>query len=176
MMPELKILLGMLLISSSLTYLWWMKFRVWKLRQQLFAVRDRLWDAMQSIDQLEHPAHRKVREGINDWIRLVPSLSVWMILQLLVEDPDRITLEDGPPQVAKAKHDATQRIVSYLLLETFSGWLVMAYMTCGLFLVEWPRRRAKQLLGLWVGDLFGSSVLHHAGEEVAREQRPLVNV
>jgi hypothetical protein len=49
-------------------------------------------------------------------------------------------------------------------------------MTCGLFLVEWPRRRATQLLSLWVSTLFGSTVLHDAGQDVAQEHGQLVNV
>jgi hypothetical protein len=153
MNASLRIIAACLGLSLLITYAWWVRVRVWVLRQDLFAIRDDLWDAMRANDQLTNPAYRDLRDGANSLIRLAPFLSVWTIArtilsrddfrQLLVRDPHIVELD-------LARLAILRRIVRYLLFESLSGLVILA--VTGVFgLSGMVVRRLQQRLG-WLID------------------------
>ena len=100
MMPELQLIIGTIMLAAVLSYAWWVSLRVWMLRQDLFSIRDDLWDAMKARGLLDDPAHREMRDALNAFIRVAPRFSVLTFFGILAEgavprraDPARVTPE-----------------------------------------------------------------------------------
>lgn len=75
---------GLKLIAGLVTL--WLAFRFIYSRavtswwcEELFHVRNKLWDEMRARGRLDSPAHRDIRERINGLIRVAPQLNVWML-------------------------------------------------------------------------------------------------
>src|SRR6266446_6459148 len=84
MSAEFRLLFWCSALALLVCYAWWSRFRVWVLRQDLFAIRDVVWDAMRAQGMLEDPAHREFREGINAMIRFAPDLTFFTVWRILV--------------------------------------------------------------------------------------------
>src|SRR5438128_141697 len=127
MKAEIELVLFATLLSAVLSYAWWIRFRVWMLRQDLFMHRDRLWDSMRAEGRLDDPEHRRVRDDINALIRIAPLLSIWTIIRIFIEGPQT----DRPEQGAagdlphRTLEEAVLRVSRYLLFETLSGWVLL---------------------------------------------------
>lgn len=112
--------------------------RVAKWRQELFAVRNDLWDDMRAAGSLDTPAHRKLRDLINYFIRYAPVMNLLylgVVIALAPRKPD-----DGEPSLSElmkvvrnpraeaALHRAMARIaelfVNQLFFTTFPGALI----------------------------------------------------
>src|SRR5437016_4841231 len=88
------------ILSLAITYAWWVRFRVWILREDLFEIREDLWHAMRNSGRLDDAAYRETRSSINALIRMAPWLSLAMMFRILsggvkVERPRT----DLPPEV-----------------------------------------------------------------------------
>ena len=137
MSATIQLLGGMLLLSSLLAYACWTKIRVWMLREDLFAIRDRLWDRMRAEGMLDHPAHRSYRNALNALIRLAPAISWMMILTIVFERVEltpismarEFDLEKLPTPVAEASRDAAHCVLRYLFFWTLLGlvlWIIFS--------------------------------------------------
>lgn len=128
MNPGIQVILGTTLIAAGVGYAWWTRLRVWMLRQDLFAIRDALWDSMRAKGELDDPAHRECREGINAMIRLAPYLSlisVWRILAIGIHARMSPMEADIPTEVEEARNRVFIRIARYLLYWTLMGWVAV---------------------------------------------------
>ena len=104
------------------------------LRQDLFAVRDELWDRMRAEELLDHPAHRWCRNNLNSLIRFAPVLSWWSILTLWLGStnvtPDATAEEfdqgELPNPVSEADAKAAYCVLRYLFRWTLTGWVLLA--------------------------------------------------
>ncbi len=118
--------LGMGLIA---TYAGWLRLRVWMFRQDLFQVRDHLWDSMLAEGTLDDPAHREFRDEINAIIRIAPMLSFFLVIRIMMDHevtgstPPRQA--DGNPTIELARRKAFYRIAHYLVGETISGVVLL---------------------------------------------------
>jgi hypothetical protein len=127
----LQLTLGLLLLSACVGYAMWVRVRVWRFRQDLFEIRDRLWDQMRSRGELSHPAHREARNAINALIRLAPALSLVSFLILLIGGgPVRNSHIDqtAPEQVHQALRQTVHRTLTLVIFESPLGliaWLAM---------------------------------------------------
>ncbi len=128
----LELIIGVFSLSSFLAYAWWTKVRVWMLRQDLFEIRDRLWDRMRAEGLLDHPAHRWYRNNLNALIRFAPALSWLLILTVLSHDTDltptltglKVEHDELPKPVSEASEEVVNCIVRYLFRWTLTGWVL----------------------------------------------------
>jgi hypothetical protein len=153
MRPDVQIVLATLLISILITHAWWVRFRVWMLRQDLFAIRDDLWMSMQAQGRLDDPDHQMAREVIQTMIRLAPSISVIFILRGLVEwaesrasgaSRDPSIARSGVPEVDLAMSRASQRVARYLTRQTLTGLLMFVTFALGTRLIRVPMSVASR--------------------------------
>src|SRR4051794_29632881 len=84
MSPETRLSFWCTALALLVCYAWWSRFRVWLLRQDLFAIRDEVWDRMRAAGALDHPSHRQFRDGINSMIRFAPDLSLFTVWRMLL--------------------------------------------------------------------------------------------
>jgi hypothetical protein len=127
MSPESRFLIGCFGISVVITYLCWVRFRVWSLRQDLFEIRDNLWDRMESEGRLDDPAHRELRDAINSLIRIAHFLSPLTILRILLNREKfspLLALRENDELLKQTRAQVFVRVARYILLESASGWLV----------------------------------------------------
>lgn len=130
MMPYILLALGLLMLSGVITYACWIRFRVWALQQDLFAIRDRLWDEAQRGGFSGDEEYQFARNGINTMIRFAPrlSLSVWRFLENRVEEHGAKNIpypRERIPAVDKAISEVAHRLVKFIYRQTLSGFLSM---------------------------------------------------
>lgn len=120
---------GLIGLSYTITYAWWCRFRIWVLRQDLFEIRDRLWDDARKGGFLGHPAHREARDAINAMIRFCPRLSlpVWRELNVISKGRKRVARSGLVPAVDQAMMRVAHRITRFVFLESAYGLLYVAY-------------------------------------------------
>lgn len=58
-------MLGVLMVSLATTYAWWCRVRVINLRQDIFDIRDRLFDEAVALGEVDDPAHQDARAHLN---------------------------------------------------------------------------------------------------------------
>ncbi len=170
MAPEIQFFLGGIIFASGLSYAWWVWFRVWMLRQDLFAIRDELWRSMKDLNELDDPAHRELREGINAFIRIAPWLSIFTILRILAEGAHSQFFGIGeviPKEVELAKKKVVLRVARYLFLETLLGLGMVTALLIGCLLILMPFAFAKSLLSRKVETVLDSAELRAIGRLVA---------
>ena len=128
MSPELRLASWCSLLALLICYAWWSRFRVWVLRQDLFAIRDDAWDAMRAKGSLDDPAHREFRASINGMIRFAPDLTLFTVWRILVTDsaPESTGAVEVPNEIALARHEASARLARYLLFESIIGLALVA--------------------------------------------------
>lgn len=127
--------LGGLALGGFVGYAMWVKARVWMLRQDFFAIRDRLWDEMMDRGELDTEVHRWYREVINEMIRFAPALSWWTFIVILrheaelTPDPEsyRFDPECYPDPVARAARDVERCVLRYLFRWSLLGWFIYAF-------------------------------------------------
>lgn len=125
----IQLAVGMLLLSFCLGYAMWVRVRVWRFRQDLFEIRDHLWDQMRSQGKLNDAAHREARNGINVLIRLAPALSLVSFSILVVsgvKEVDSAIDKNAPTAVNRALHAAVRRTLKLVIFESPLGLLFLA--------------------------------------------------
>jgi len=180
MIVRIQLILGIAGLSAIITYAWWLHQRVWRLRGDLFIIRDNLWLAMLGRDSVDDPSHRKFRDGINAVIRVAPTLSLFTFLRLVLDieelhhlarDLDSFnenqTNSATAMPVREARRKMCLRISTYLLSETISGWIILT-----VFKVFLMSRDLRAVIAYKVEDLFDHDVFVRYNEDlspVARE-------
>lgn len=169
MTPEIQIILGSVLISGAITYAWWVRFRVWMLRQDLFTIRDELWDEMRSRHMLDDPAHRQLRDGVNAFIRVAPILSIFTILRTLAEGVKANVLNLAEPAdeaIKAARSKVVARVSRYILFESLTGLILVliAVIACAFILI--PLRSARNYFTRLVGWVVDSKEMKDIGHLV----------
>lgn len=123
------IIFGTMLVSLSLTYAWWVKIRVVCLQQDLFDLRDGLFDFAADHGCLDDEAYSEARNQLNAVISGAELLTIPIVAYMLKHGA-------GPRETKKSSNTALQqeidgtlkecvaRIYRYLMLETFTGLFV----------------------------------------------------
>jgi hypothetical protein len=101
-------------------------------RQNLFRIRNELWDGMQAEGLLAHPAHRETRQMINGAIRFGPQMNLINLLAVrVVRPPESIRSsphDELPPQVVemirKAENGTVNLVLDRMLFQTLPGVLI----------------------------------------------------
>lgn len=120
------------LICTAIAYAWWCVARVTFLREELFAIRDQLWNTAQRLQAFDDPAYQAARNHLNASIRIagllgVPTFEAWSRMSASIADlgPNRplspnVKLES---EISAAYDQAAGVILRYSMLYTVSGWL-----------------------------------------------------
>jgi len=165
MNSSIQLILGCFLLSMVVTYGWWSYLRVWFLRQDLFTIRDELWDAMRAGGTLDLPAHRECRDSINAIIRVAPFLSPLTVFRLFTievhhTEPD---IRSMPAEVVRARNLVVLRVTRYLLCESLTGLRI------SLFLLTYMSRRVvRDWVNGIVQSIFDSSEIKALANTAAK--------
>lgn len=127
--------LGCLTISITLTYAWWIRVRVIMFRQNLYDIRDELFDRAADCDGLEDPAHHVARQHINNIAHTAEMFSVPLFAYHLSAGVDggdfQERLHTDNPKLAaaieKAMNASANAVTHYLLRRTIPGILAVAF-------------------------------------------------
>ncbi len=122
---------GLATTSLALAYANWVRVRVIRLRQDLFEIRDDLFDAAAALCAFDDPAYREYRAGINAMIRFASVLSVPMIVFANTSKErtdDFMRSEDAELQEAidHARSRLESLLATYLIHSTLTGWITTA--------------------------------------------------
>ena len=175
MNPRIQLLFGMAGLSAVITYAWWLRQRVWRLRGDLFVIRDEFWTEMAELGLLDDPSHRKFRDGINAVIRVAPALSILTMFRLVIDvdelrhigyDPehflDHQVQQDTAPKVLQARWRMCCRIASYLIVETLSGWIFFVF-----FKLAVMRRGLRDHIARKIEELFDNGVFDQYNSDLS---------
>lgn len=152
MRPEIQLVLFATLLSFTLTYAWWIRFRVWMLREDLFDIRDTLWDTMQAAGQLDDPEHRRVRDEINALIRVAPLISMGTVIRGLFEAENWDPIEPCCvcPPVQQARGESLRRVSQYVLFQTILGLTICAVFAAIMIGTRLPSRALREKLAAFM--------------------------
>ena len=121
---------GASMSAWALVYAWWAHVRVTFLRQELFQIRDCLWDTARELKAFDDPAYRQAREHLNAAIAVAGTFSM-QSLQMAADayagaQVSKPLVSDNPQineAINKAREAAADTIMTYLLLRTATGIL-----------------------------------------------------
>lgn len=124
--PAVQLIFFSILLSATISYALWVRWRVWILRQDLFAIRDRLWDSMYAKRALADPDYMACRHDINGMIKVAPALSLFSFLKFLdmgvhEHDPQVSQGEHLPDEVVAARRAVFIRVAKFMLFESLAG-------------------------------------------------------
>lgn len=140
--------LGSFLLSSTITYAWWCKVRVIFLREDLFALRDSLWDEAKRLNAFEDQAYKAARSDLNACIQSAGMISLPLLIRVIISTPRResVRLVSDNPELQRlidaAYSKANQRLYRYLIFDRpFSGMMYLGMYGTGL--------AVKDVIGAW---------------------------
>jgi hypothetical protein len=128
MTDYIQLFIGTLLLTLLSLYVAWTKFRVLKLRQQLFDTRNLLWDEARRLNCLNDPAYSEVREVLNAMICTAHRVDLAVVLHLMSqkqlkvsEYPQSNNLE-FQTAIDEACNRTSRQLTNYVLFaRPFSG-------------------------------------------------------
>ena len=154
--------IGSLLIGAAVAYAMWLDFRVIRYRQDVFKIRDAMWDRMRERGDLELHDHQVARMAINATIRYAPQMSFLSIGAALGNGVRRI---DSPIQDAEIQDFVDQtaaRTTDYVFRESLFGWVfipVLKFMILILNII--PERAATEQGNSWTRRFLMSDDMIH---------------
>ena len=154
----LTIFAGSMLASCAVAYAIWSGARATFLRQDLFTIRDRLWDEARKRGRFDDPAYLSARKHINGLIRFAETISVPVVEALEGVSTEfrreRPKSSDGEFQcvINKANVDCSEAVIRYVLFGTATGVKRLLFEVCRMFRDRSFRRvRAKmEALASWL--------------------------
>lgn len=140
-----------LLASTGVSYLWWIRVREMRFRQDIFSVRDDLFDLAVASGLVDDPAYIAFREYLNNMLLFAHHLSIPVMVHMA-----KFPLSSEPfPRsenkcLQRAIEDATttvsNRIVRFLRYETMIG-LVVELATR---VAEWAKPAGRERISAWI--------------------------
>ncbi len=164
MRPEIRFILACGGMSAVITYVFWMRYRVWSFRRDLFSIRDRLWSTMLERGELDDPSHRAFRLGVNALIGIAPMLTPFTLLRLLFDSGRTEALLDLPISsegVFAARNEVFLRVSRYIINETLTGLAFLTIMRA--FRMAQSFRAASKDA---IQKLFDTHVFEHLAEAI----------
>ncbi|MEQ8848105.1 MAG: hypothetical protein RIC11_10180 [Botrimarina sp.] len=128
-----QLFLGTFGLTLSVSYLIWCRVRITVVRQELFEVRDRLWDEARDIGALNDPAYLYARDRLNDAIVLAYRLSLPALIAAMIRQSEspRTEVPKSDNQALQAAIEGAQRMAarhiarSVVIYRPFTGVLVL---------------------------------------------------
>ncbi len=154
MNPEIQLLVGCLVVSIALSYAWWVSLRVTCLKEEIFAIRDRLFDDALEQCRLADPAYVDARGRLNMLIRFAHMWNFPVFIAVLVSpSPGRKRIESEDAQfdafIQTAIDEASTRYVMYMLTSTLTGRFVAIFAVTlmpWIAITSWLKRRVYRLI------------------------------
>lgn len=132
MIDYVQLSFSVLFLTLIVLYVGWVRFRVLVIRQNLFAIRDRLWDDARELNCLDDSAYQEARSRINSTIRSAHRINLVVLLYSMVEfrGEDTRWLQSDNDELQSAIDRAIEQtvycIIRYVIFfRPFSGWLVV---------------------------------------------------
>ncbi len=117
---------GTCLLAAILTHAWWRRVRVVNLRQDIFDVRDRLFDSAAELNGFDDLGYRTARDHLNAVASIAQHLTVAMVVYVLscgVEPRERPRA--ATPMLEKAIDEAyracSMLVFNLLFRKTLTG-------------------------------------------------------
>lgn len=153
-MAGVLFIIGCALFSASLSYAWWTRLRVLLLREDLFHLRDELFDAAIAHDRLDDPAHRDLRNRFNGLIRFAHLWDFAVVGTIITSrTKGRARVESEDPRfddvVASFSNRGADRVACYLMYETLTGSFVRVLVTLFVSqqkLESWTQTRFRSMI------------------------------
>jgi hypothetical protein len=145
---------GVCLISFSLTYAWWVKARVVCLRQDIFDIRDDLFDVALELGVLDDTAYRDARDHLNNIASAASLFSIPFFATCVSQAGesrafDKTSNAKLQEAIDKRVRRCASRIGNYLLYETFTGWSICTLFTA-VRLMEIAKQTAESSIQGWL--------------------------
>lgn len=129
------IVIGAISISLATTYAWWVKVRAIAFRQDIFDIRDDLFDAALAADGVGDDAHIAARRHLNSLANSVNGLSIMLLGYVLSRGVDTHSLRSKlnssnvalNAAIEGALSRSTQVFAEFLLHKTMPGVLLSAF-------------------------------------------------
>lgn len=125
----IRLIIGTMGISLIVSYLMWVQIRVYRLRQDIYDIRDQLFDTANLLDCFDDEAYKSARGYLNALTSLAPHLSVALLAHVIASN--KTTAHNPNSKNAKMQEEidiairwAARRLFQYLSNETASGWLL----------------------------------------------------
>jgi hypothetical protein len=131
MFESLLLFLGVYIIAAVVTSIWWIKLRVIFLQEELFIIRNRLWDRTKELNAFDDEAYKHARSHLNRCIKAAKFVTLDAIEYVARNAAD---LEWSAPSttntllaeaIDRAYLESAILIRNYLLLDTITGRLYL---------------------------------------------------
>jgi hypothetical protein len=129
-MIEYLVLCGAVcVLNVAIAWAWWIKVRVVNLREDLFAIRDHLFDRAAELGRLDDPAYKACRARMNALLKMASTISVPTLGYIFASDPVptkgiRSDSRELQSAIDETVNRAARRIARYVFTETATGLLV----------------------------------------------------
>jgi hypothetical protein len=128
------LLLGVAISSFGAWFACLVVIRVLSFREDLFAIRDDLWDEMSRRNALDDPGHVRLRRTINAFIRIAATLSgpsvAFCANRPCVESPPLVGRDAEITAILLSYREKFQlRLFSYITRESLSGSIMYRHGT-----------------------------------------------
>ena len=125
----IAVVVGTTMLSAVLAYSWWCRIRVVALRQDIFDLRDGLFDVALAESIFDDPAYRFARQHLNQVANVADSITIPVLAFVLHRGVKEITQpksdNDRMQQAIElAMRQCVERIMRFLWHQTFTGWVV----------------------------------------------------
>ena len=116
---------GSLIIGAAIAYAMWVDFRVSRFREDLFTIRDEMWDRMRERGDLDHEDHVRARAVINSTIRFAPRLTMFSMVSALGNGVQRAEKPITDPEIQEFIDRAVRRTTDLVAYQSLLGWMLI---------------------------------------------------
>jgi len=146
--------LGVAGLSLLITYAWWVRFRVISFRQDIYQLRGVLFDKALSLNALDDPAYRKLREHLNSIATVAEWITIPIVARYLNSGVGPKVLPQSSSPVVQELLDNTieecaSRLQHYLMFETLTG-LISWPIVVGSSIQDTVSEQARKWVRRWV--------------------------
>jgi hypothetical protein len=154
----LLVCIGATIVSSGTAYLCWTYLRIVLLRQQLFEIRDAMWDKARERRGFNDPAYREARSRLNSAIHMVHWITLPVIARAIdAPSPNSSFIKSRDLVLQEAIDEAysafANRILHHLMRHTICGLLVLV--AAKLYTTAKTLRTPFSVLADWFKKNFG---------------------
>lgn len=155
-------------VGSAISYAWWSKLRVIGLREDIYAIRDELWDAARRSHAFDNEEYQATREVLHSCIQGAALISLPVILVNVFviarhikspnppREPSPSELPEGSIEraIATATAKVTTRIVRYIIFDRFfsGGLLFLAIWALAMLIGKAKKLDPNALATQWIKD------------------------
>lgn len=153
---------GATLIGAAIAYIMWVDLRVIEFREDLFLIRDELWDRMRERGELDLEDHQTARRCINSTIRFAPRLSLTSVFSALGNGVQRTSNPIEDEEIQEYMDRVVLRSKRYIFDHSLMGWILKPTIWCVFIATRLiPKRRADAQASTWANRFLMSEEMLH---------------